>query len=664
MSGRITLRVKMKLQSDAIFGSGSSIPGGEDVAVCRDEARYPYLKGSTLKGLLRESLTNFLVWTGQPQDLATELLGESGWSGTADGRRVQFTALTLEEFPTDPEDCFGLRTFTGLEDGVAKQDTLRTAACVRAGLTFIGELTCSAEDEKLLKSALQGIKWAGAMRSRGFGRVQFSAEKKADEGSSRTMENAFCIRYRLRADEPLFFTDLGRSQGNSYETRNCIPGSAVRGMVISELASRNPAWFKEHKMALLSEGTRFLDGFPVRGEYVALPTIKGFYESKEETGEIETVLTDGSFTPGFKRAKLGAFCALEGDTVRYWGAGTGGVTRIQRNVSDGEDTRPFQTRYLSVGQVFEGYILLDDPALSEPVTRILGDTLWLGADRYAGFGKCTVTLCQGEQEPLWRAAYGYQKQADINKDLYLLALSPLTMLDACGEPCGLDESALAEKLGVEKVTIVQCGTSLSERGGYNRAWECRAPGVWMYDPGSIFHLQCSDVPKLENLWDVEASGLGIRRAEGCGQVLFLRRELFESLTRKEAAEQNSTAFADSHAAQVRRAKYQWVMKNSEKVSSCKLSRSQVGSIQALCEKSIMESKGLKELKNHLEHNLTERGAAHGARFREIDQLIKNVTATPLSETIGVSCEDSQKERLRLLCLLFDYSRKGGGKEGV
>ena len=47
MSGRITMQVTMELKSDAILDSGFSVPGGEDVAVCRDEAGYPYLKGST-----------------------------------------------------------------------------------------------------------------------------------------------------------------------------------------------------------------------------------------------------------------------------------------------------------------------------------------------------------------------------------------------------------------------------------------------------------------------------------------------------------------------------------------------------------------------------------------------------------------------------------------
>ena len=70
----VTIQVTMELLSDAIFGSGYSVPGGEDVAVCRDERGYPYFKGSTLKGLLRESLENLAAWTGQGTEDADAML--------------------------------------------------------------------------------------------------------------------------------------------------------------------------------------------------------------------------------------------------------------------------------------------------------------------------------------------------------------------------------------------------------------------------------------------------------------------------------------------------------------------------------------------------------------------------------------------------------------
>ena len=661
MSSRVTMPVTMELKSDAILGSGFSVPGGEDIAVCRDEAGYPYLKGSTLKGLLRESLENWLTWTGQDVSVANELLGESGWAGAADGRRVMLTQLTLDEPPEDAENCYGLRTFTSLEGGVVREGTLRMTSCIRSGLKFSGFLTCDREDAALLTSALKGIKWVGTMRSRGFGRVSFQTQKPEEIPAAPPMGPAKCIRYRLRTDAPVLITDLGRSRGNSYETRGYIPGSAIRGMVISALAAQEPEWFAAHKGELLSDRTQFLDAVPVLGSAAPLPSIKGFYEDKEEK-QFETVVKNGEFTPGLKRAKLGTFCALEGDTVVYWSARTDGVTRIRRSTGSGEDTRPFQTRYLSAGQEFEGYIRLSDPRLAPEVSRALPETVWVGADRYEGFGTCTVTLREAVEDPAWMERYGPQNQEQIGTVLYLLAVSPLTMLNELGEPCGIDEGELARKLGVERCAIAFCSTSMSEFGGYNRTWRSRSPAVRMYDRGSIFRLECSAPPALEQILAVEREGLGIRLGEGYGQVLFLRQELFEGLTGKKNVQMEREKISSS-GAELRRKRYGWIMRESGGILKMELSSSQLGDIQALCEKAIASDGQTDELYAYLERNLNERGARHGNRFIAIAAKIRQVLETPLAETLKAAGPDSNAERLRLLCELFDYSRKLENGEG-
>ena len=64
---------------------------------------------------------------------------------------------------------------------------------------------------------------------------------------------------------------------------------------------------------------------------------------------------------------------------------------------------------------------------------------------------------------------------------------------------------------------------------------------------------------------------------------------------------------------------------------------------------------------YLEKNLTGRGIRHGARFQKAGTLIQEVLDMPLGQTLGLedtAIEDSKVERLKLLCLLFDYSRKG------
>ena len=529
MSQRITFKLTLELKSDAIFGSGYSIPGGEDIAVCRDGAGYPYLRGSTFKGLLRESLTNLLAWIGGDAGTLDALMGKEGWMGETGGRRIQLTDLTLEGKPGEPESCFALRTFTELKDGTVKEGSLRTAACVRQGLRFSGLLCCAPEDAALIRQALAGIQWAGTMRSRGFGRIRVTAEETPAEQNVRpAIRAAGCLYYRLRTDSPVVITDHSRSDGNGLETLGFISGPAVRGMVLGELARRDPAWFEAHKAALLTGKTRFLDAVPQAEGHVPIPSIKGFYEDKAAE-HFESVVVKGDFTPGFKRAKTGSFCALDGDTLTYWSAATGGSTRIQRPNAQNADPQMFQTRYLEPGQLFEGYVLLDEPDLAEAVAGILTGPVWLGADRCGGFGRCIVEECHAVDRPAWLDAYEEDKPGE---ELYMLALSPLAMLDENGDVCGIDKKQLAGALEVSKVDVLRCSTSVSEYGGYNRTWASRAPAARMYDRGSLFLLKCDTAPTVEALRRLERQGLGIRLAEGFGQVLFLRGSLLKSIARK------------------------------------------------------------------------------------------------------------------------------------
>lgn len=647
---RIKYRVTVKLLSDAIFGTGYSIPGGEDIAVCRNEQGYPYLKGSTFKGILRESLENWLVWTGGTEETCAALMGEKDRGGALGDRRVRLTGFELQNPPAEPERCFGMRSFTSLKDGVAKEGSLRQAACICTGLIFCGEISCAQADRALVKNAVESIKWMGAMRSRGFGRVQLTAEEVAEKNTVWTVGETAWIHYQLRTELPVIVTDLYASHGNAYETRNYIPGTAVRGAVVSALAEKEAHWFAENKETLLYR-IRFLDAMPNPEGRAVLPSIKGFYENKDET-EFETVMCTGNFTPGFKRAKLGQFCTLDGHTLRYWSAKTGGTIRILRD--EGGST-PFRTRYLEAGQVLDGYICLRDPQLAPMIAKAIPQTLWLGADRYEGFGKCTLTAVEAVEKPAW-FSYGYGTNAQIPNELYLVALSPFTMMNAWGEPCGLDEEQLSELLGTGAIEVLHASTSVGEYSNFNRTWGCREPMLRMYEAGSIFKIRCAIPPTAEALQRVETEGLGVRRGQGFGQVLFLRKELFEGITAKMAVEEMAGGQGTA-ASRLRRAKYQWVQAHCNKLYHSGLSKSQVGSIQALCERAIACGGNTEELYQFLNKNCQERSAEYKARFEKVATLIQETLKMPLEQTLKVPCENRMEEKLRLLCLLFDHSRK-------
>lgn len=194
------MRVKIKLLSDAIFGSGQSIPGGEDIAVLHDIYGFPYISGSSVKGVLREEIKNYFVWTKttKPDEQTVKLFGRAGDKEDVNQMNDEQTdklmvsdftlpffirKAVIEELDLRNEDTrqqnqgrvldifTNIRTFTKIEDGRSKNGSLRNARCVKSGFIFEGEILCAKENQKMVKECLSYVKWLGTMRTRGFGHV-------------------------------------------------------------------------------------------------------------------------------------------------------------------------------------------------------------------------------------------------------------------------------------------------------------------------------------------------------------------------------------------------------------------------------------------------------------------------------------------------------------
>lgn len=653
MSNYIKICIEVELLSDTIFGSGHSTPGGADIALCCDKSGYPYLKGSTLKGLLRESLTNYICWTDGDRDLLRILFGDVDTSDDFSCRRILFSDLTLIDPPKDPSECVVDRTFTSIQNGTAEDGSLRLASCVRKGTKLQGEILCDNQDYQIISDSLKAIRFLGTMRSRGLGSVRFSDTAYNLEYSNRTIEDTSCIYYRLRTESPVIITNLSHSFDNSFDTFGTISGSSIRGYVINSISSDDSAFFASHRHELLSEKCRFTNALPVVGDLPPIPMIMGYYTDKK--GEaFQTVVADGTFDSGLKRAKLGSCCGIDGNTLCGWSADTNGYMRINRNTNTA-DSNLFQTRHISAGQEFEGYILLDNPSLAQHITKAFNGIVTLGADIFEGFGRCSVVDFKPIECPKEIKSYGIQSEDQITRDLYLLALSPITMINDIGEPCGLDMEFLADRLGVKKVEIPYCSTSLIDQSGYNRKWHTQLPALRMYSPGSLFHLKCSEVPSLERIRSIEIKGLGARKSEGCGRVLFLSEDTFKAIKHGVRLKASDSTPSDVLTSTNRRSRYRWIMDNV-----CMLegpSKSQLGEIQVLCETAATIGTA-ENVYSYLNKNLTERGAMHAERFVSINEFIYRILNTDINITLGTeNCPDSITDRLHLLCELFDFSRK-------
>lgn len=178
------MKIRLELLSDAIFGSGKSIPGAEDIAILHDSDGFPYLKGATFKGILREEAENYLNWlslSSSPEQWLENRFGKAGMNPVDSPYFITVSDFTLplairnmiKNEQADPEDIFtSMRTFTQLENGIASDGSLRIARCINKGFIFYGKIQCHPEDEEILTDIISCIKWIGSMRTRGFGRVK------------------------------------------------------------------------------------------------------------------------------------------------------------------------------------------------------------------------------------------------------------------------------------------------------------------------------------------------------------------------------------------------------------------------------------------------------------------------------------------------------------
>ena len=193
------MKIQMELLSDTVFGNGVSVPGAENISVQCDAQGFPYYKGSTFKGVFREEMERYLLWSGvnsaQVQEKLRRMLGKSG-ADTYKNSMV-FTDLRISEqvkkkVLSEIEKRYGsdgkqntadivlslfshIRTFTQIEEsGSVKRGSLRMARCIDQGNWFYGEIFCEPEDEELVIQTLKMVQWIGTMRNRGFGNVRIT----------------------------------------------------------------------------------------------------------------------------------------------------------------------------------------------------------------------------------------------------------------------------------------------------------------------------------------------------------------------------------------------------------------------------------------------------------------------------------------------------------
>lgn len=353
------------------------------------------------------------------------------------------------------------------------------------------------------------------------------------------------LKIDLKNLDPLRIADDRTSQHGQTDTLRYIPGSALRGYVMSELAKR-VINFETWKPDFFNGKIRFLNAYLTVDGKEMIPSLKGFYEDKTpcvDKKKIENVI-EKDVTPGFKRAALGSYCYVDGDQINYTGIdlsediNINNGRAVEKRRPDEDNRNIYRSQYICKGQKFTGYVILADdldPELTLEIKELFRGDVQVGNRRSGGYGTCE-SICTELNGTVPYASVRTQKNG---KTFYMVLLSHLTMRSEIGELVGLNLGELAERLGCGKLELKRCATSTAQIYGYNRIWKGTIPSANMYEAGSVFLLEADEEIPEENFRKVEREGLGIRTAEGFGQVAFMAD--FGKLTYKHPMERKAAA---------------------------------------------------------------------------------------------------------------------------
>ena len=386
----------------------------------------------------------------------------------------------------------------------------------------------------------------------------------------------------------------GQTDTLRYIPGSSIRGHVINAILTDPHNTSEPH-FNELKKELFSDRVRFLNAYLTissekDGCQVLIPSPKGFYENKEKTEgkkKIENVVLEGKYHAENKRAKLGNYAMFEQDEeegkngdslIRFYSPET--VADMKIKLGEEKDQKVFRTTSISSGYCFTGYIALDDDRLVDVMKEAMEKPIILGNARTTGLGKCEllpgslsviddpkdfpyasymreadpeegsaasasalhVDSCNDESDAVLDEGAITDAAEEEVRDCYMMLLSDTCMRNEYGEYCGIDIPTLEEALLGEQeadmkgknLKVSFCSTSVTSKRGFNRHHGGAVPSVPMYEKGSVFHLTYRGRIDKEHLDALHQRGIGIRRNEGFGQVLFLRD--YDRLKYKEKGE--------------------------------------------------------------------------------------------------------------------------------
>lgn len=350
------------------------------------------------------------------------------------------------------------------------------------------------------------------------------------------------IPYRIYLEQPLLATQI-MGDPNSSVSFNYIPGSLLRGMLVHRYLKQHPYLSEDQfihqpdcRRLFFSGATRYLNAYPLHKDQRSLPTPRALLRRKGDDEQNGTTIFNAAHPDFDRTAAEGGdtlkqltkpFCLIQKDELTLCTPQPKRLTvHVARDPQKGRATANsgeiFQYEALSADQWFAGAILVEDAADAAVVRELLPGSAWLGRSRSAGYGQVKIEL-DADQGDEWREISDPVADLAEGTRVTLTLLSDTLLRDQSGcYALRLDQALLEAYLGikVKEVHESHSFSSVTVSGGFNRTAQAPLPQSYSLAAGSCVAFTLDQPVAAATITRLEAQGIGERRAEGFGRMLF------------------------------------------------------------------------------------------------------------------------------------------------
>jgi CRISPR-associated protein Csx10 len=550
-----------------------------DADVKYDQYGFPFIQAKTFKGLLHESCLEVCEMFHKNYDVVDELFGKTGQksSGTLsfnnllvmgyDAIQHELNANPKTLRPESAKDHFTeVRQQTSIEDGVAKDKSLRKYRLVKEGVKFETTIeNVPSEHEAFLKNALLNLRYIGTRRNRGFGKISItvtnynpttaSGNQKGKEQSSEVASVSSSepknwdnnplsmLSFDIETLDTLLIAKVFGDQ-NTVTTEEYIPAQNIRGLIagliIRDKNLTNNAHYNEtFNDIILSGKAKFSNAF-LKG-VAPVPRIYGYDKTDNNS---KAVFLFGKDKPlknmqGF--AELANRCIVTKSVETTFSFHNSRSDNRLAGRSTKEDGAIFYYEGIAPGQTFSTGIISDKYTLEyiKSLLEMSDGIHRIGKSKSAQYSrvkfnnfKITEVKHDKDNPAIPAPIYIVFQSPVITQNEYGMAIPDLKIL----------QTELASYInGITKISIASTREMVES---YMGVWQSKTPREAAFDIATTLRVEFSGKLKQTSITKLELVGLGERKAEGYGQVKVMSLE--ENLERK--SETNSPITTNGNVA--------------------------------------------------------------------------------------------------------------------